>query len=121
MKRTQLERKTPLKATTINASGKRMRSSRPRMTPARKAAKGQRCMVRLPGCDGGGETTVLAHYRLAGTCGTGTKPPDELGAWCCASCHDRIDGRVNCGLPRVELRLAHAEGVFRTLLARGAS
>jgi hypothetical protein len=71
-------------------------------------------MVRLPGCDGGGETTVLAHYRLAGYCGTGIKPPDEMGAWACAQCHDRIDGRVNCGLPRTELRLAHAEGVMRT-------
>lgn len=122
MKRSPMPaRKTPLKATTIRASGKRLRSSRPKMTPARKAARGQPCMVRLPGCDGGGETTVLAHYRLAGYCGTGLKPPDELGAWCCASCHDRIDGRVNCGLPRVELKLAHAEGVFRTLLERGAA
>ena len=112
MKRTPLQRKTPLKATTIKASGRR-----PKMTPARKAANGKPCMVRLPGCDGGGETTVLAHYRLAGTCGTGIKPPDVLGAWACASCHDRIDGRVNTGLPRAELRLAHAEGVFRTLLA----
>jgi hypothetical protein len=111
-------RKPPLKRyAAMTPSGKRMKSSKPKMTPARKAAKGQPCMVRLPGCDGGGETTVLAHYRLAGTCGTGTKPPDVLGAWACASCHDRIDGRVTCGIPRSELRLAHAEGVFRTLLA----
>jgi hypothetical protein len=107
-------RKTGLKATTIKASGKRMRSLRPKMTPARKAAKGQCCMVRLPGCDGGGETTVLAHYRLAGYCGTGIKPPDDMGAWACVQCHDRIDGRINCGLPHAELRLAHAEGVMRT-------
>lgn len=57
------------------------------MTILRKAARGQPCMVRLPGCDGGGETTVLAHYRMAGYCGTGMKPPDELGAWCCDRCH----------------------------------
>ena len=119
MKRSPMPpRKTGLKATTIRASGKR-KPSRPKMTPARAAAKGQPCMVRLPGCDGGGETTVLAHYRLAGYCGTGIKPPDVMGAWCCASCHDRIDGRVNCGIPRAELRLAHAEGVLRTIAERG--
>jgi hypothetical protein len=113
-------RSAPIKrATTIRASGKR-KASRPKMTPARKSAQGQPCMVRLPGCDGGGETTVLAHYRLAGYCGTGIKPPDVMGAWCCASCHDRIDGRVNCGIPRAELRLAHAEGVLRTIAEREA-
>ena len=88
-----------------------------KMTPARKAARGQPCMVRLPGCDGGGETTILAHYSLMGISGKGLKSPDFMGAWCCASCHDHIDGRVNCGLPRVELRLAHAEGLFRTQYA----
>lgn len=85
-----------------------------KLTPARKAARGKPCLVRLPGCDGGGETTCLAHYRLSGFCGTGMKPPDSMGAWACVNCHDRIDGRVNCGLPKPELRLAHAEGVMRT-------
>lgn len=81
----------------------------------RKLARGQDCQVRLPGCDGGGETTVLAHYRLAGTCGIGMKPPDELGAWCCASCHDLVDSRAHrANLTRADVRLAHAEGVMRT-------
>lgn len=87
---------------------------------ARKAAQSQPCTVRLPGCDGGGETTVLAHYRLAGHCGTGQKPPDSMGAFACASCHDICDGRRQ--LPdwargdwsREQIRLAHAEGVMRT-------
>lgn len=114
MKRTPLTRKTPLKATTIRASGRR-----PKMTEARKSAKGQPCMVRLPGCDGGGETTVLAHYRLAGTCGTGTKPPDVLGAWACWFCHECCDGRAPApeGYSRDQVRLAHAEGVLRTIVA----
>jgi Protein of unknown function (DUF1364) len=47
----------------------------------RKLAKGMECQVRLPGCNFDPETTVLAHYRLAGTCGIGIKPPDLLGAW----------------------------------------
>ena len=91
-----------------------MRTSRPKMTAARRAAKGQPCLIRLPGCDGGGETTVLAPYRLAGTCGMGMKPDDEQAAFACVNCHDAVDGRRNCGLPRAEIRLAFAEGVLRT-------
>ena len=84
----------------------------------RKYARGKTCLVRLPGCDGGGETTVLAHYRLAGYCGSGIKPNDlAFGAWCCAPCHDKIDGRVMSHMTREDLRLAHAEGVMRTIAA----
>ena len=88
----------------------------------RKAARGRACQVRLPGCDGGGETTVLCHYRLPGLCGVGMKPPDlACGAWACATCHDKIDGRRKAldytgdQFSRSELRLAHAEGVMRTI------
>lgn len=71
-------------------------------------------MVRLPGCDGD-RTTVLAHYRLSGYCGTGTKPDDfAFGAWACASCHDLVDGRKKYDGERSVLRLAHAEGCLRT-------
>ena len=84
----------------------------------RKLAKGQPCMIRVPGvCNRNPETTVLAHYRLAGTCGTGIKPPDHLGAWACSACHDAVDGRVRSTWSRCELRLMHAEGVFRTWAA----
>jgi len=31
------------------------------MTDPRKIARGKPCMVRLPCCDGGGETTVLGE------------------------------------------------------------
>lgn len=90
------------------------------MTNLRKAARGQPCLVRLPGCDGGGETTVLAHYRMAGYCGVGSKPPDELAAHACANCHDLIDGRRKLeGWARNEIRLAHAEGCLRTIAERG--
>lgn len=87
------------------------------MSGIRKAAKGQRCQVRIPGiCNHNPETVVLAHYRLAGTCGTGIKPSDLLGAFACSSCHDAIDGRTKTDLTHDELRLAHAEGVMRTLV-----
>lgn len=75
-------------------------------------------MVRLPECDGGGVTTVLAHYRLSPYNGISMKPPDIMGAWCCAKCHDLVDGRSRlANLTRAEIRLAHAEGVIRTVVA----
>lgn len=87
------------------------------MSNLRKAAKGQECQIRLGGiCNFNPETTVLAHYRLAGTCGTGMKPPDLLGAWACSECHSAVDGRGSA-LTRDTVRLAHAEGILRTICA----
>jgi len=86
-----------------------------RTTKSRQAARGKPCLVRLPGCDGGGETTVLAHYRLAGYCGVGMKPPDVFGAFACDPCHAAVDGRRSLeGWTKTEIRLAHAEGCLRT-------
>ena len=83
----------------------------------RKSAKGRSCMVRIPNvCNFNSETTVLAHVRQAGVSGMGIKSPDILGAWCCSACHDEIDGRSQkSSLPRDALRLAHLEGMVRTL------
>lgn len=80
-----------------------------------KAARGKDCLVRLPGCTNNTDTTVLAHYRLAGTCGVGMKPNNLQGAWACSYCHDAVDGRVDTGMPRDLIRLYHAEGVLRTV------
>lgn len=85
-----------------------------KQTKLTKAARGRDCTIRLPGCPNNTETTVLAHYRLAGTCGTSMKPNDLQGAWADCYCHDRVDGRAKCDLSRDELRLYHAEGVMRT-------
>ena len=83
----------------------------------RNAARGRECQVRIPGiCNFNAETSVLAHYRLAGTCGTGCKPDDEQGAIACSGCHDAIDGRTKTDYSRDELKLMHAEGVMRTLV-----
>lgn len=85
----------------------------------RRSARGQPCQIRIPGvCNGDPATTVLAHYRLAGTCGVGLKPPDWQGAHACSACHDAVDGRSRTGFTREELRLMHAEGVMRTMQAR---
>lgn len=83
----------------------------------RDLARDRPCMVRLPGiCNGDPATTVLAHYRMAGICGTGQKPPDECSAWACSSCHDEIDRRTRRSETEF-VRAAHAEACLRTLHA----
>lgn len=82
----------------------------------RKMARGRPCLIRLPHCSGGGEDTVLCHYRLSGYSGTGLKPPDSMGAFGCFSCHAICDGRAPIpeGYTHETVRLAHAEGCLRT-------
>ncbi|MDN5871675.1 MAG: DUF1364 domain-containing protein [Nitrococcus sp.] len=83
----------------------------------RALARSQRCMIRPEGvCNHDPATTVLAHYRLAGMAGVGRKPSDLLGAWAFSACHDAVDGRGSSKAinPQSD-RLAHAEGVMRTL------
>lgn len=86
------------------------------MSKLTKAARDRECQVRYPGCSSESSTTVLAHYRLAGTCGMGVKPNDLQAAWACAHCHDVADGRLraSAALSRDEIRLYFAEGVMRT-------
>ncbi|EAN3316110.1 DUF1364 domain-containing protein [Escherichia coli] len=84
------------------------------MANLRKEAHGRECQVRIYGvCNGNPETTVLAHYRMAGICGTGMKPDDLIGAWACSACHDEIDRRTH-NLDNKDARLYHLEGVIRT-------
>lgn len=90
------------------------------MTNLRKLAEGQECQIRIPGvCNRDQATTVLAHYRMAGICGAGQKPPDECGAWACSKCHDFVDRRVPPLLPRSQetedVEKWHLQGVLRTL------
>jgi hypothetical protein len=88
-----------------------------RQTKLTKAARGRDCQVRVPDvCNHNPETTVLAHYRLAGTCGMGSKPNDFQGAWACSACHDYVDGRGGSRRAgdREQARQLHAEGVMRT-------
>ena len=82
----------------------------------RKLAKGRDCMIRIDGiCNFNPETTVLAHYRMAGLCGIGNKPNNLQGSWACSACHDACDGRTKTAYSRDELRLMHLEGVMRTI------
>ena len=87
------------------------------MTDLRKEARGRGCMVRLPNvCNHNSETTVLAHVRMPGISGMGIKAStDLLGAWACSACHDAIDRRAHMDLERDYVRLAHFEGMARTI------
>lgn len=69
------------------------RSARPKMTPARKSAKGEYCTLCLPGCRNDTETVVLCHLRMFGGGGMGKKPPDSEAVYGCDHCHSLIDGR----------------------------
>ena len=84
------------------------------MANLRKEARGRECQIRIPGvCNGNPETVVLAHYRMAGLCGTGMKPDDMFGGWACSRCHDEIDRRTR--LTDAEYAdKCHLEGVIRT-------
>lgn len=112
MKRTQLQRTTPLKAkapmarsgvlrtasTTKKAAPApraRMKSKGPRMTPIRRAARGEECTLSIPGvCNYDPATTVLCHSnRLEHGKGMGLKAPDTAACFGCAACHDVLDGR----------------------------
>lgn len=66
-------------------------------------------------CNHNSETTVLAHIRLSGVSGMGMKADDLLGAWACSACHDAIDRRFRTDLDRDYVRLAHLEGMVRTI------
>lgn len=115
MIRSPLKRKTPLRPSQV-----RMRSH-PKSSAARKSARNQPCLIRLPGCLHDAATTVLCHYSLTCYFGTGLKAPDALAAYGCANCHAIVDGRMARpdGYTRNDVRLAFAEGVFRTWMLRG--
>jgi hypothetical protein len=74
---------------------KSLKPKGPRMTPIRKAARGQDCTIQIPGvCNFDPATTVLCHdNRLAAGKGMGLKAPDTAAAFGCSSCHDCLDGR----------------------------
>ena len=97
---------------------KPMKSRRPRMTPIRKAARGQDCTINLLGvCNHANETTVLCHSNnLADGKGMGIKAPDTAAAFGCSACHDVLDGRAPrpAGLSKEDVDTAFAAGVERT-------
>lgn len=88
------------------------------MSRLRKLARGQACMVRIPGvCNGNDETTVLAHLNGGGM---GMKRHDLHGAWACSDCHSWLDAGYAKNHSRDERDLEHLRGVIRTQEALAA-
>jgi hypothetical protein len=77
----------------------------------RNSARGQPCLVRLPGiCKSRTDTTVLAHLNGGGM---GAKKSDIFGAFACHECHSEID-RITRKMDASYVELAHRQGVERT-------
>lgn len=82
------------------------------MSKIRNSARGQACMVRIPGhCNFNPETTILAHKNASGW---GRKCKDFQGAYCCSACHDIVDGRVCTQYTPEQIKVWFYEGIFRT-------
>jgi len=104
--KTPLVRKTPMKRSGflrmdhskehVTKKPTRLKSRGPKMTPIRRAARGQDCQLQILGvCNGDPTTTVLCHSnRLADGKGMGLKAPDTEACIGCSSCHDVRDGRA---------------------------
>ena len=94
-----------------------MKQGRPKMTKIRKAARGQECTLRLPGCNWNPETTVLCHdNRLSSGKGMGLKAPDSAAVFGCSSCHDMLDGRAPrpAGMTLAEMYMGFDQARERT-------
>jgi Protein of unknown function (DUF1364) len=85
----------------------------------RESARGEMCLVRLPGCQQDPAMTILSHNRhyRAGK-GLGTKAHDMNTAYCCTWCdaiYDGAAGLIASCRPDVELAWyhAHAETLVR--------
>jgi len=104
--RTELARKSYLK------------SSGPKMTPIRKAARGEDCTINLLGvCNHTSETTVLCHSNsLADGKGMGLKAPDTAAAFGCSACHAVLDGQLArpAWLTKEDVDAAFRAGIERT-------
>ena len=122
MKRTPLKRKTPLRSTQAHSHAIR----KPKTSPARQAAHGQPCTLRLDCCTNTG--VVLCHLRQFGGGGMGMKPHDSEAVFACRPCHDAIDGRMQPApawdyedLARALIRTLRAQREAGVLIYRGES
>lgn len=87
------------------------------MSTLTEAARGQPCLLRLPGyCLGDHPSVVAAHLRKAHLAGVAIKPCDLAVIFACDGCHNIIDGRVPMPAElRDDLPLFLLEGLLRTL------
>ena len=82
------------------------------MSILRESAKGQECMIRLPGiCNFNPSTTVLCHLNGAGMA---IKHDDLHAAFGCSNCHAAVDGRALHNYSADQIRLMFLEAIIRT-------
>lgn len=85
----------------------------------RESARGEQCLVRLPGvCTHDPATVIWSHARWgAAGRGKGIKALDLAGAYCCTACDAAYDGqRPAPGMSRDEIDTAWCHGHFRSLV-----
>ena len=91
----EIYKKDLIKSKVKVAKKRHFKSSTRKMTPIRKAAKGQECTLKFDCCNHDTSTTVLCHSnRLEDGKGIGLKAPDTCAAFGCSACHDQLDGRA---------------------------
>jgi hypothetical protein len=85
----------------------------------RQSARGEECLVRLPGCPADAAMTIWSHYRGgAGGKGKSIKATDIAGAYACTHCDGIYDGQTPrpAGMTKAEVDLAWLEGHVRSLV-----
>jgi hypothetical protein len=85
----------------------------------RQSAKGEDCLVRIPGCPSDPAQTIWSHYRgSAGGKGGSIKATDIAGAYACTYCDAVYDGQTPRpdGMTKAEVDLAWLEGHVRSLV-----
>lgn len=114
----RIEDREVKKVRTKLASTGRLKSRGPKLTPIRKAARGEDCTIVLAGvCNRDPDTTVLCHSNsVADGKGMGLKAPDTAAAFGCSACHDVMDGRAPRpeGMTKEDVDGAFNIGVERT-------
>ena len=91
-----------------------------------KAARGEVCLVNLPGCTGGGDDTVAAHSMQSDDGKGGAQKADDcFVVFSCQHCHDVLDGRKKLKAdqlwteantdPETLLKWYHDRGIKRTI------
>jgi hypothetical protein len=92
------------------------------------AARGEACLVNLPGCTGGGSDTVAAHSNQYDDGKGGSQKADDCQvAYACLHCHDTLDGRKPLSMigsslgdlstleKRTQINYYHDRGIKRTI------
>lgn len=88
----------------------------------RQSAKGEECLVRLPGCSGDPLMTIWSHYRgSAGGKGGAIKSTDIAGCYACTYCDAVYDGQAPrpAGMTKEDVDLAWHEAHIRSLVRLG--